>query len=474
MKQTQRLLDPKILRYAGFCALLMVGCAGGASRVGAAEPILSAADEAFFKDQAQRIVNSASLPAGQKSGEYHNTTPYDVHVPGGNMGYPAYWTRDSVMMLGADFISAKETEGWVRLICSTLRGKDWLVRPGVVVPAYAVPDHVNFNGKATFYPGNYETGDKQGGNPWGKYPPLDDDFFFITAVYEHWKMTGSTQLFTGPMKTSFGEEPLCDICEKVYKRALSDPATGLPMAGDIETENAKDWGFCDGESKSGKLLFTSVLKFTAANQLAEMFDSAKKPEKVKHYKDDAARLKAAIAPTFFHPSADGKEGWLHSATEIGNQPDVWGSAFAVYSGAVDGATANKVARALVRAFRDKTAVREGNVRQILTTDKSFGGGWQHSISEVGNYQNGGYWATPTGWYIAAIHTVDPQAAKDMAKDYIQFLRDHMRPDGTAEAWEWFNPDTGAKNNPLYGSTVALPYACLKKAGLLNVSAQKRP
>jgi hypothetical protein len=55
----------------------------------------------------------------------------------------------------------------------------------------------------------------------------------------------------------------------------------------------------------------------------------------------------------------------------------------------------------------------------------------------------------------------------MAKDFIQFLRGKMRADRMAETWEWFNPDTGARNNPLYVATVALPYLCLKNAGLLN-------
>jgi hypothetical protein len=55
----------------------------------------------------------------------------------------------------------------------------------------------------------------------------------------------------------------------------------------------------------------------------------------------------------------------------------------------------------------------------------------------------------------------------MAQDYIRFLRDHMRPDGLAEAWEWFNPDTGGHANPTYVATVALPWLSLLQAGLRN-------
>ena len=76
----------------------------GALPLQAAEPVLNRADEDFLKEQARLIANSARLKAGQAVGKYRNTTPYDVHVPGGNMGYPAYWVRDSVMMLGGDFI----------------------------------------------------------------------------------------------------------------------------------------------------------------------------------------------------------------------------------------------------------------------------------------------------------------------------------------------------------------------------------
>ncbi len=47
-------------------------------------------------------------------------------------------------------------------MASTLRGEDWQVHAGAVVPAYAVPDHINFDGRATFYPGTYDSGSKQG------------------------------------------------------------------------------------------------------------------------------------------------------------------------------------------------------------------------------------------------------------------------------------------------------------------------
>jgi hypothetical protein len=439
----------KAIRHAGVLLLLMAGAADGQS-------LLGAADRQYWYDQARRIVDSAALKAGGTSGKFRNTTPYDVHVPGGNMGYPAFWVRDGVMMLGADFISAAELEGWIRLMASTLLGpQDWQVRPGVVVPAYAVPDHINFSGLPTFYPGNYETGEKQGGPPFGKYPPLDDHFYFLTAVYEHWKLARSTRLFDSPIKTSFSEIKLADLCERVYRVAPEDEASRLCVAGNIETENAKDFGFCDAVSKSGTLLFPSLLKAVAARQLAELFEAVGQPLKARRYSEDVERIRAAIPRTFL------KSGWLHSATGVGNQPDVWGSAFAVWSGSLDDPTAREVSRSLVKAFRDRSAVQQGCVRHIPA------GGWQVSLSKIGEYQNGGYWGTPSGWYIAAMAKTDRDAAAAMARDFVRFLRDHRRADGNSEAWEWFNPATGRQNNPLYVATVALPYVSLKQAGLLD-------
>jgi hypothetical protein len=434
----------------------------------AAKPVLNASDAAFLHEQARLIVESARLAPGRARGQWRNTTPYTLHVPGGNMGYPAFWVRDAVMMLGGNQISSQELEGWIRLMSAAVQGpQPWHVRPGVVVPAYTVPDHIDFNGKPSFYPGSYDTGSNQGGYPFGKYPPLDDNFYFLRAVYEYWEMTHQLALFRSRIKTSFGEMKLADLCEHVFSAVPTDRATGLVTAGDIKQENAKDWGFCDTVFKSGKLLFPSILRYTAARQLAELYRASGESMKAGEYQRVAAKIKGSIPKVFFHAGRNAEEGWLYSATGVGNQPDVWGSAFAVWSGALDGGVASRVSRALVRAFREKTAVRGGCVRQILTTDRTNHGGWQRSIAKLGTYQNGGYWGTPVGWYIVAINRVDHKAAAQMARAYVRFLKDHLRPDGMTEAWEWVNPDTGGDNNPLYVATVALPYLSLKQAGLVN-------
>lgn len=427
---------------------------------------------AFVREQARRIVRSAFLAAGSESHGHRNTTPYNLHVPGGNMGYPAFWVRDAAMMLGGDLIPAGEIEGWIRLVASVTSGPEtWVVRPGVTVPPLTVPDHVTFDARACFFPGSYETGDKQGGPPWGHTPPLDDNFYFLSMVYEHWRLTRELSLWRGPVGWNGREIALRDLCERVYASGTCDPSTGLVMSGDPETENAKDWGFCDAIFKSGALLFPSVLKFIAARQMSELMSADDDHERAASYAADGESLARAISSTFLRGGTAGDEAWLHSATGIGNQADVWGTALAVTSGAIGGTDAMSAARSLVRAYRERTAVRDGMVRHVLTTDKVNNGSWERAVCAAGEYQNGGYWFTPVGWYIAAMHIADAQAAGELAREFVGTLRADRRPDGLTHAWEWRNPQTGAQANPLYVASIALPFLSLQRAGLAGLLDQ---
>jgi len=100
--------------------------------------LLSDRDEAFLADQARRICALAELKPGQSKGGWRNITPYTLHVPGGNMGYHAYWVRDSVMMLESGLISSGELEDWIRFMSSVIISRDWNVQPGVATMKPAI------------------------------------------------------------------------------------------------------------------------------------------------------------------------------------------------------------------------------------------------------------------------------------------------------------------------------------------------
>jgi hypothetical protein len=436
-----------------------------------AEPVLSAQDQAFLHDQAQRIVNLAHVAPGGQSGGRTNTTPYNMLLPDSQQTYTAHWLRDSNMATGADFVKASDVGDWIKLTAATIRTQNWHVRDGVDVPAYWVPDHINFDGKATYFAGNYEEGDKQGGALFGALPPMDDNFYFLFDVAEYGRMTGKSDYLAEPVTLQDGSSiKLSDLCRKVFD-AIPVDANGIPNAGTGPQVNVRDFGFCDAEQKTGKFMFTAVLRYDAAVRLEKLSRAAGDSAGTDYYRDAAALIKKNLGPTFYHESEHPGEGWLWSATGDCNQPDVWGSAFAVSVGAVDDETAQKVARILLRGFREHTVVLGGCVSEVLQHDPANPNGWQHSATPFGVYQNGGFWGTGTGWYIAALNTIDPAAARAMGAEYVNFLRANVTSNGTTTAWEWFNPNTNTYQHSSYVATVALAYGTLQRDGLLRPDAK---
>ncbi len=454
----------------GWCSwgrtALALACAGAS---GAAAPVLSREDAAFLREQAAKIVQLARVAPGERSGGHVNSTPYVMHLPDSHQVYTAFWVRDSNMALGGGFVPASDVRDWIKLTVSTVSKRDWQVRPGVLVPAYSVPDHINFDGIATYYPGNYEEGDKQGGSYNGSLPPLDDAFFFLFSVCEEAALSHGLDFFRSKVTDKDGDPVvLLELCRKIYDAIPTNPDTGMPITGDNALPNAhgKDFGFCDTILKSGQLMFTAVLRYDAAVRLAPLYRSAGAPAMADRLLHDAARIKAHLAGVFYHAGAHPEEGWLHSATGDCNQPDVWGSAYAVAVGAVDAATSPKVARALLRGYRDRSTVISGCASEIVIHDPAFPKGWEKTPQPYPTYQNGGYWSTPTGWYIVALNTIDPASARAMAKDFVDFMRSNRTEDGTSQAWEWFNPNINQYFHPQYVASAAYPYNILNRAHLL--------
>jgi len=439
-----------------------------------ADYLLSPGDTQWFHDQANTIVQEARIAPGETAGTGErpgdkNTTPYVFYVPDGPRAYGAFFPRDSNMDLGADFISEKDVEGYVRLMAATVLQTPWQVRPGIKVPAWTLPDHVYLNGKANYWPGP-QTGNDMGGGSFQAQPPLDDSYFFLFTVAEQARMAGNVDFLKSKVAIAGGEIPVADLCLEVYYSSPVDPATGLVQTGDIDTpDNAHDFGFCDGVAKSGKLLFTSVLRYDAAQRLAPLMRKLGHPDLADRMLADAAKIKKNLGPTFYHDTAIPGEGWLHSATNFSNQPDVWGSAYAVEIGAVDKPTGDKVARSLLRGYKDHSLVKNGWVTQVLMNDPKFPKGWQRSTCAFVDYQNGGFWGTGTGWYILALNTIDPAAAKAMTNDFVKDLRANLQPNGTTQAWEVINGFGTQFQHAGYLATVAFPYAQLTEAGLLDSS-----
>jgi len=429
------------------------------SLLAAAFLISTQSDLAFLRDLAHSVVDASLVKIGaQIPGGPINTTGRGLHVPGGTQNfYPAFWIRDAAMMLGSDLVPAAEVEGWIRLVASVQPGPAGIdFAHGLHVPGFSVPDHIALDGAACWYPGAYAD---QGVGNYGYLPPADDAFYFIQMIQEHARLAPGSHLFTQPMKTPWGEHLLSEVAAKAFYSVETDPKTGLVICDSAPQRTRVDWGFCDSISKTGSCLMPSLLRWQASQRLADLCRSNGQAAESMAYRKAAKQIQSSLETTFFQPLS-ASEGFLMSATGIGRKDDVWASAFAVWLGVLPRSTEKAVCRHLLNLYRGKTIIDGGQIRH-LPKDGPFGGYWDRTSCGRDAYQNGGYWATPTGWLVTALQKVDPKAAQELLSQYVGFVRGRR---GAGAPYEWINSSTNTFSNANYGSSAGLVYISLMQSG----------
>jgi hypothetical protein len=410
----------------------------------------------YLRELAAASGDACRIAAGQdqlsiSTGISRNDLGLDVYLPSGvaYQGYSAVWLRDFVMSVPSLNLSADYLRQAARLFASSQKTEDWRWYNGFV-PAWTPGEHINLDGGVCFYPGSYFTDERQGGRM-GPLPPMDSAFFFVELVYQAFRAGGA--------------EALCDEVDGVslFERAArafgsvnTHPDTGLAWAP--ANQRANDFGFCDLVMKIGCLLFGSCLAYQAAARLQEMA-GAVGTDPVP-FEVAARRIREHLLPTFGTDS-----GFLNAATHVCRQLDVWGTAFAVYTGALEGEARTAACRALRDAYRNGTAMRDGAVRHILAGDDwADDTAWEYALFAKDQYQNGGYWLTPSGWVLYAISLVDSEAAQAMFADLLAHLRatDFRAGDDQCGPYEWHNPNTGRHGHAVNLTSICCPLQAVER------------
>ena len=100
----------------------------------------------------------------------------------------------------------------------------------------------------------------------------------------------------------------------------------------------------------------------------------------------------------------------------------------------------------------------GYVRHILSDrDFSATSAWESTPTKLGEYQNGAYWATPTGWYAYALYLYGSQT-----KILSDFLEHTKRYADRGAPFEWMDADTLQVSGLNYGTSGVLPYVGAKR------------
>lgn len=416
--------------------------------------LLSMSDLSFLKSLTRDVLESSRIYPGQKiSPDFGgNSTGGTLIRPGGRDCYPSFWIRDYAMSLECGFITEDEQKHMLLLTATTQCNQTWITKAGSMVPAGAVADHIRIDDiQPVYYPGTYDA-KNQGGKTWGMLPPYCDQYFFIHMAYYYVKRASSTRILLGEINGM----KLIDRLEMAYRVPPVNKDDVLVYTTD--DFRGVDFGFRDAVYITGNLCFPSLLKYRASLELSELYAMIGGKDKARNYSNNALQLKNEIPHVF-----SDERGMLRASTGKSSQPDVWSTALAVYFGLFEGEDLIKTCRFLTAAYKSGTLAKKGNIRHVLTCDDfSESTAWESSLAKKNSYQNGAYWGTPTGWICYSIAKVDVDAAKQLAREYIDELRenDYRKGPDFGAPWECYNEKS--QQNAVYLTTVSCPYIVFKK------------
>jgi len=283
-------------------------------------------------------------------------------------------------------------------------------------------DCVKFDGTPIYKPGF---------GTMGKNPVADGPQFTVDIAWHTYQKTKDRNLLTSII------DPLVSTLQATPR----NPETHLVHIVPGDTQERCPYGFTDTIGKQGDLLFCSLLYVQASRQLSNLFTVLGNKNEATKWQKEGDLVAANIRDIFW----DFPSGLFRAATIRCKEPDIWGSAFAVYLGVADREQEKLIASYFQKNYA--SIVKNGQIRHL-----PGGVYWEQSVCKRDTYQNGAFWGTPTGWFVYTLDLVDPKLADqtviDMVKDYKKY-----------GASEWIS-DTEYKL-PNYLASAALPLAGIR-------------
>ncbi len=327
------------------------------------------------------------------------------------LGYEAFWLRDYAYTLegSVDSYSDKELTDACRLFIRSMG------------PDGAGVDCVKFDGTPIYKPGFGSMGEN---------PVADGSQFTVAVAWHTYRKAKDAQLL----------QECLDPLIKTMNAVPRNPATGLVHITPGELWDRCPYGFTDTVHKQGDELFCSLLYVEASRRLADLLTSAGRTDDVEKWQAESERVAESVRKVFWDPQA----GLFRAATVCCREPDIWGSAFAVYLGVSD----REQSMAIATYFQKNYAgiVQNGQIRHLPA------GVYWEKAGPRDTYQNGAYWATPTGWFVYTLDLVDPSLADQTVLDLVKDFQ-------AGEACEWVFNDK--RQLPNYLASASLPLAGIR-------------
>ena len=156
---------------------------------------------------------------------FEKTEKMQLLLPSGDEKYYSFWIRDVAMMAQSGLVSNSDLNRYVEVVASCGQNGENTVflKNELVIPPFAVADHINYDGKAVFFPGTYSANDDQGDGSYGFFPPFCDNFYFIIMVCQYIKQSKDHQI----LQKEYGGLTLLTRIEKAFACYNIDDSTGL-------------------------------------------------------------------------------------------------------------------------------------------------------------------------------------------------------------------------------------------------------
>jgi len=332
-------------------------------------------------------------------------------LPQAGGGYDAFWLRDYEYMVEGciDAFTDKELTDACLVFVDAER------RDGACV------DCVRLDGTPIFKPGM---------GTMGENPVADGSQFTVGVAWHTYRRVQDRALL----------QRIIDRLVKAMQCVPRNPATGLVHIRPGGYDRCP-YGFTDTVREQGDVLFCSLLQVEASRRLADLLAAVGRPADAERWRREADCLAASIRTAFWDKSL----GLFRAATVQCKEPDIWGSAFAVYLGVASGEQSLAVARYFQRHYDQ--LVQCGQIRHLP------GGMYWQAAGPKDEYQNGGFWATPTGWFVYTLDLADPALAD---RTVLEMVGDFRR----RGIMEWVLGEK--KGVPDYVASAALPITGIEK------------
>lgn len=307
-----------------------------------------------------------------------------IFRPDGSGHYDAMWTRDFCYMV--------EGAGQLMDPAEVLAATDYLLA-GQREDG-AIPDRRQADGLSVYYAGPVD-------RPLGDGCPTDNPQFMVKLVAAYLAQTGDVRAFL-------------DRREALYRAMDSVPLSYDGLVVIDPNRPHSSYGFTDCIAKTGNVFFSTVLYWEVCQVLGRSCARAEYHDEAHEWYERAELTSRRIGDLW-----DEEFGLFRAASEDCRQLDLWGSAYACVVRAASKSQARRVADYFV-SLRDE-CILHGHLRHL-----PVGEYWKRLLIEVprDTYQNGAFWATPSGWLAKTISLADEDAARRLISDLITEFTEH--------------------------------------------------